>query len=265
MRSRILADARTASLATYLAILLFNVYTLSLYFNDQLALYIHPRYTLFTVGFNAVSLVACSAGFVLTAWRLGNAPPQSGNVARLGFAGRIPWLPSLTVLVAGFVLVAAYALPARTLSSDTADQRSENFNNTQVQPAGSESSETLALFESDTSKLSIADWSSVFSLKTSPSFYAGKKVDVTGFVFHPEGTPQDILYVSRFRITCCSVDAQPLGVPVYSPGWQGEFEEDSWVHVVGSFAESDQDIAEPAAVTPESIEPVDQPADPYVT
>ena len=265
MRFRMLASASTASLATYFAILLFNVYTLSLYFNDQLTLYIHPRYALFTVGFNAISLVACGTGFVLTAWQIGKAPSGSGNAASPDFVGRIPWRPSLTVLVAGFVLVAAYALPARTLSSGTADQRSGNFNNTQVQPSGNGSGETLALFESDTSKLTIADWASAFSLKTSPSFYAGKEVDVIGFVFHPEGTPPDVFYVSRFRITCCSVDAQPMGVPVYSPGWQEEFEEDSWVHAVGNFAETDQDIVEPAAVTPESIEPVDQPADPYVT
>ncbi len=36
MRFRSLANARAVSLATYFAILLFNVYTLSLYFNEQL-------------------------------------------------------------------------------------------------------------------------------------------------------------------------------------------------------------------------------------
>lgn len=271
MRFRALADARTASLATYFAILLFNVYTLSLYFNQQLTLYIHPRYVLFTVGFNVVSLVACGVGFVLAAWRLSKDPSSrdiSGSAAAVaspGSVGRVPWRPPFALLVAGFVLVAAYALPAHTLSSDTAEQRSANFNNTQLGASGSAASDTLALFESDTTKLTIADWASAFTLKTSPSFYAGKKVDVVGFVFHPKGTPQDVFYVSRFRITCCSVDAQPLGVPVYSPGWQERFEEDSWVRAVGSFAESDQDIAEPAIVTPESIEPTDQPEDPYVT
>jgi len=172
--------------------------------------------------------------------------------------------------VAGFVLVAAYSLPARTLTSGTADQRSDNFNNdTQLQSSSdTANTTTLALFDVDTSQLGIADWVSAFNMKTSASFYEGKKVDVVGFVFHPKGTPQDVFYVSRFRITCCSVDAQPLGVPVYSPGWQQEqeeFEEDSWVHVKGSFTQTDQDIAEPAIIEPESIEPTDQPANPYIT
>jgi uncharacterized repeat protein (TIGR03943 family) len=180
-------------------------------------------------------------------------------------AGSISWRPSLTVLVAGFVLVAAYSLPARTLSSDTAQQRSSNFNDTQLQPSGGTGSNTLALFNVDTSQLNIADWVSAFNMKTSASFYEGKKVDVVGFVFHPKGTPKDVFYVARFRLTCCAVDAQPMGLPVYSAGWQDEFKEDSWVHVKGSFTQTDQDIAEPAIIEPQSIEPTDQPAFPYIT
>ena len=247
-------DARAVSLATYCAILLFNVYTLVLYFNQQLALYTNPRYVLFTAIFNAISAVACAVGFILTAWRMGK-----GTIGGLV----VPWRPSFTLLVAALVLVAAYALPARTLSSGIASQRSSNFNNTPTQTSGS--GNTLALFGTDTTRLTIADWASAFNLKTNANFYAGKKVDLVGFVFHPKGTPSDVFYISRFRMTCCAVDAQPIGVPVYSPGWREKFEEDSWVRVTGSFTETDQDIAEPAIVTPQSIERTDQPANPYVT
>ena len=119
MRFRSLANARAVSLATYFAILLFNVYTLSLYFNEQLTLYIHSRYVLFTVALNAVSLAACGVGFVLTAWRTVESPSGSDNaVAAQGSDGRGSWRPSFTVLVAVLVLLAAYALPARTLSSE---------------------------------------------------------------------------------------------------------------------------------------------------
>ena len=249
------SEGRVGSLLTYLSIMLFNVYTLILYFNEQLILYIHPRYVMFTVFLNVLSLAVCGAGLLLTAWKI-----RSGvGALRLG-----RWRPSLTVLVAGLVLVAAYTLPARTLSSDTADQRSANFNDTEVQqPSGA--GNTLALFEVDTAQLNIPDWVSAFNMKTSAGFFEGKKADVVGFVFHPEGTPQDVFYVSRFRLTCCAVDAQPLGVPVYSPGWQEEYKKDSWVHVTGTFAKTDEDIAEPAIITPESIEPTDQPENPYVT
>src|SRR5919107_2756411 len=287
MRFRALSDARTVSLATYFAILLFNVYTLSLYYNQQLTFYIHPRYITFTVALNAISLVACAVGFLVAAWRMGTATtsksatavssPDSSPGSSLGSASSAGWRPSFTVLVAGLVLVAAYALPARTLSSGTADQRSANFNSIQAQPSGSGAgsgagstagsgagSDTLALFGADTSRLTVADWALAFNLRSTPASYVGKEVDVVGFVFHPKGTPEDIFYVSRFSVTCCAVDARPLGVPVYSPGWQEEFKEDSWVHLTGSFAETEEDISEPVVVTPKNIEPTEQPEHPYV-
>ncbi len=256
-------DSRTVSLATYFAVLLFNLYTLMLYFNQELPLYIHPRYVLFTVAFNALSLVACGIGFVLTAWRMVRAPAGGATVT-----GRVSWRPSFTVLVAGFVLVAAFALPARTLSSGIADQRSGNFNNTQIGPSGGSSpgspGDTLALFGGDTNRLTIADWVSAFNLKTNADFYEGKEVDVVGFVFQPRDAPPDVFYVSRFSVTCCAVDAAPLGLPVYAPGWQEDFEADDWVRVAGSFAETEEEIAEPVIVTPQSIEPTEQPENPYV-
>lgn len=249
------SDPRIVSLATYFAILLFNVYTLSLYINGELTLYIHPRYVLFTVAFNALSLLVCGAGFVLTAWRM---------VRDRAVVGFVSWRPSLTVLIAGLVLVVAYVLPARTLSSETADQRSANFNSMQAGASGEKAGDTLSLFAADTSRLTVADWVMAFNLRSEPDSYVGKEVDVVGFVFHPEGTPEDVFYVSRFSVTCCAVDARPLGLPVYSPGWSESFEEDSWVRVAGAFSETEEDITEPVIVTPEAVEPTERPENPYV-
>src|SRR5215208_6230171 len=182
MRFRALANTRVVSLATYFAILLFNVYTLSLYYNQQLTFYIHPRYITFTVALNAISLVVCAVGFLVAAWRMGTSTSKSATaVASPDSASSAGWRPSFTVLVAGLVLVAAYALPARTLSSGTADQRSANFNSIQAQPSGSGTvtgagstvgggagGDTLALFGADTSRLTVADWALAFNLRSTP-------------------------------------------------------------------------------------------------
>src|SRR5215208_3579241 len=190
MRFRALANTKVVSLATYLAILLFNVYTLSLYYNQQLTFYIHPRYITFTLALNAISLVACAVGFFVAAWRMGKTPSKSATaVASPSSASSGGWRPSFTVLMAGLVLVAAYALPARTLSSGTADQRSANFNSIQAQPSGSAAgsgagstagggagSDTLALFGADTSRLTVADWALAFNLRSTPASYVGKEV-----------------------------------------------------------------------------------------
>lgn len=264
-------DERFTSLATYLTILLFNVYALGLYFGDRLTLYVHPRYVLFTVVLNAVSLILCGAGFVLAAWRTASGVGESGESSapsgRASWRSWRSWRPPLALLATGLVLLAAYALPARTLSSGTADQRGDNFNVARVDPSGGSAGDTLALFGADTGRLAIADWVSAFALEADAGFYAGKEVDVVGFVYHPEGAPADVFYVSRFRVTCCAVDAQPLGLPVRSPGWQGRFETDSWVRVAGVFAKDPYGVAvgEPVVVDPQSVEPTGQPENPYVT
>ena len=59
----------TIRLATYGAISLFNLYVILLYFAGDLTLYIHPRYISFTLIFNVLSLIACSTGFAVSAYR----------------------------------------------------------------------------------------------------------------------------------------------------------------------------------------------------
>lgn len=264
MGFRILAGPASVSLATYLAISLFNAYALILYFEGDLTLYIHPRYVLFTVILNAASLAACSAGFVLAARRA---------TGRFGTAeGGAGWRPSLTFVVAALVLAAAYVLPASTLSSGTADQRVDNLNGAGAPSA--DDSGTLAAFrtgstptlsDAATANLAIEDWVSAFGAEPDPGFYEGKEVDVVGFVFRPEGAPQDVFYVSRFVVTCCAVDAQPIGLPVRSAGWEGRFEEDAWVRVKGSFVAAEKGtVSDPVVVDPERVEPTEEPQNPYV-
>ena len=257
MRFSALAGPGLASLATYLGISLFNVYAVSLYLNGQLTLYIHPRYVLFTAALNAASLLACCVGFVVTSWRVANGTITGGIALR----------PSLALLVAGLVLAAAYALPASTLSSSTAAQRADNLNGAQA--PSPRTGDTLSAFGAGdalahTPRLAIEDWVSAFGLEPDPDYYQGQEVDVVGFVFHPEGAPRDVFYVSRFVVTCCAVDARPIGLPVRSPGWQGRFEKDSWVRVTGRFVGAGGGVPEPVAVEPRSIEPAEQPQNPYV-
>jgi len=66
-------------------------------------------------------------------------------------------------------------------------------------------------------------------------------------------------------VTCCAVDAQPVSIPVYYPGWSDEFAVDSWVTVNGGFQVLPQ-IAEPGnlAVVPGDIVEEEVPREPYL-
>jgi putative membrane protein len=73
------------------------------------------------------------------------------------------------------------------------------------------------------------------------------------------------VYVARFLVTCCAVDAQPLAVPVLLPGWQDEFAADDWVEVTGGFAPNPTTGAtEPMVLVPDTVTEIEQPAQPYV-
>jgi uncharacterized repeat protein (TIGR03943 family) len=77
--------------------------------------------------------------------------------------------------------------------------------------------------------------------------------------------PTNVFYVARFIITCCAVDAQPVGVPVYLPDWQDQFTIDEWVNVTGTFVSNPSTESRQAIVlSPSTISLTDQPAQPYV-
>jgi uncharacterized membrane protein YcgQ (UPF0703/DUF1980 family) len=66
-------------------------------------------------------------------------------------------------------------------------------------------------------------------------------------------------------VTCCAVDAQPIGVPVYLPGWQDDFEVDDWVSVTGAFVSNPSTSSRQAIVlSPTETIPTEQPSQPYV-
>ena len=49
------------------------------------------------------------------------------------------------------------------------------------------------------------------------------------------------------------------------PGWQDDFAVDDWVEVTGGFSPSaDPTAAEPIVLVPDSVDAIEQPAQPYV-
>ena len=238
--------------------------TVWLAITNQLILYIHPRYVVFTVIMAALGLALVIASFVTAPHGDHDHDHDHDHDDREPRAGRTGALMStgatvLTLIVAAGLVV----VPPATLTSATADQRV--INSTSVgagtQTIGGATSAPAGAF----AKFTVLDWSSLLRQTTDASFYAGKAVDVVGFITKDSEDPADVFYVSRFVITCCAVDAQPVGVPVYLPNWQNSFKVNEWVRVTGSFdsnpsSRSTQSIA----LLPTKTTPVDQPSDPYL-
>ncbi len=245
------------------------VATVWLGLTGHLELYIHPRYVVFTV------VMAVLAGALVLAWLvLDAARPAAGPAdAAAGHDGHDdeaddPATPrralralratgTLALVVAA--VVGLLVLPPTTLSSATAQQRTVNA------AAGSlASSTTPELVGGDYASFTVKDWASLIRQGEQPDFFAGKKVTLVGFVTPDPSDPKNDFFLTRFVITCCAVDAQPIGVAVYQPGWSAHLSVNEWVQVTGGFAtnpsvSSDQAIA----LVPSDVRPTSQPAQPY--
>lgn len=247
------------------------VATLWLAASGQLILYIHPRYVVFTVIMAVIGLV-----LVLSSVARRGAPAQLGAHADhdardrdhdhdhggASRSTRTAFLATIgTVLTLGIGLT-LIVLPPATLSSATAGQR--EVNSTGV------GTETASLDDASASSaaalnFSVLDWASLLRQTSDTAFYADKPADITGFITEDPEDPENMFFVSRFIITCCAVDAQPVGVPVYMEDWKSSFAADQWVDATGSFATNPSSRSGQAIVlVPDDLVAVDEPGDPYL-
>jgi len=229
--------------------------TLWLAYSGQLVLYIHPRYILFTVIMSIIAVVLTV--LAVTTHREHDdedekAPPRRERMLGLTAAA-----------IAGAFTIGMVVIPPATLTTATAQQR-------EVNATASDDGQALAVAlgadESVVATFTVREWSTVLRQTSDLAFFDGKPATaLLGFVTPDPDDPDNMFYVSRFVVTCCAVDAQPLGVPVHLPGWAEFYPADSWVEVSGSFERNPSRVSsKPVVVVPDDIEAVEQPREPYL-
>ena len=225
------------------------VATIWLSFGNQLVLYIHPRYIVFTIIMGVIALVLVVASFVVRTHPEDEERPSALSMIALG--------------VAGVIAIAMVVIPPATLTSATASQRDINSTTlgAQTQSVSDADSASAATFTTFT----VVDWASLLRQTSDLSFYAGKPVDVVGFITADPDDPANMFYVSRFVVTCCAVDAQPTGIPVFLANWQDTYAVDDWIRATGEFGTNPSTSSmQSITLTPDAVTKVDQPSEPYL-
>jgi uncharacterized repeat protein (TIGR03943 family) len=230
---------------------------------DRLGLYIHPRYFWFTVIMAAIGAVLVVAAFAVAPLpepreeeHEHDEHVHAEEPSSAGAGGIRAALAATIVVGAAFALL---VLPPATLTSATASQRSINSSGT------TRDQDAPAFVGGDTSQFTVKDWALLLRQSPDASTFADETVDVTGFVTASPDDPENVFYVARFVVTCCAVDAQPVGVPVYLPGWAERFESDQWVTASGPIVPNPgSPSAEALLLAPDEISVTDQPDQPYV-
>lgn len=222
----------------------------------RLELYIHPRYVVFTIVMAVLGGAASVAAFLVVPGahhHHNHEEPEGARPSRWRTAGS--FVASGAIVVAA--VVALLVLPPAALTSATADNR-DIAGSTALSDA-----DTTELVGSDSANFTVKDWATLLHQGLGDDFFTGKPAAFSGFLVATDDP--DVVYVARFLVTCCAVDAQPLGVPVLLPGWHDDFAADDWVEVSGSFAPNPEaGASEPIVLVPAEVIPIEQPAQPYV-
>jgi putative membrane protein len=93
--------------------------------------------------------------------------------------------------------------------------------------------------------------------------FLGKKVQIMGFVYREPGLKQNEMVVARFSMTCCTADSAVYGLLMTGEQTR-EFENDTWVRVVGTIDQREFNGWNIPLVQVEQVEEVDEPENPYV-
>jgi len=229
-----------------------GVYFVRLWLSGTLSYYINVRFTWLSVVAAIVFLVlaaACLYAFLRA--RHGADPLAFGHHEIAGHRHPRIGLALLLVLVAPLafgLLVPARPLGASAVGGDL------------MPTSGGESVGA----SSNSQEWSVVDWLRVFYYSGTPDPMNGRDADVIGFVYRRLGDPAGHFMVARFVMSCCSADAQAVGMPV---AWQraDELPVDKWVHVRGTvkvqpFGKDSLPVIEAASVE----DMAGPPPDPYL-
>lgn len=246
----------------------------------QLQLYIHPRYTAFAatmaaVGFGAALLAVCLRWGLSRGLNRGfsrGRKPGAGDGAHHNHAHEAVEVTTgarlvsrLTTAAGGLICAAVVAgmlvVPPSTLSTRTAVNGLGGGGGVASTSANAREGGNLA--ELNTHQLGL-----LLRQATDARALIGEPVTVTGFVTG-DADDDDLLHVTRFVISCCAVDAQPIGVPVRAPGWRvgAQWEalgEGDWITVSGTLAGNPGGSSlATLVVSPIEIIHIEEPKEPY--
>lgn len=211
------------NLADIIAIFLWSILLFKYWVTGQLALLIHPNYFLLVLMTSILLFIITIFKIIIVYFnptkRVNiNNNNQSTNLLPKG------WGSSLLILVA----ILGLMIQPTVLSSQSALQRGVTDT---LPPTTLETQSFLTQISPE--KRSLIEWVRTLNAYPEPDNYTGQKANINGFVVHLDHLPDNYLYLSRFVLTCCAVDAYPVGMLVELPKSRQEYSPDTWLEIQG--------------------------------
>lgn len=218
-------------------------------------LLIHPNYFGLMVATSIVLLlISLIRGIVF--FKFPNYSLDDGQHITL-FSAKFSRILLLTVAIAGLII------SPNVLTSKTALQRGVTEN---LPLASSKPESFVATIKPN--QRSLIDWVRTINAYPEPDAYQGQSAKVTGFVLYLPELPDNYFLISRFIVTCCAVDAYPIGIPVQLTSSRNIYPPDTWLEITGEMAtanlpDREQQNQRKLVLVPNQIKQIPTPKDPY--
>ena len=242
------------------ALLTWGILLLKYVITSQIKLLIHPNYIgLVLVTSLVLLLLSIIKGLQILRSNL-NRDNSSEHITLFS-----PRFSSSLLLV---VAILGLLIPPNVLSSQAALQRgvTDTLPLTRFQPQSFRTS-------TKPEERSLLDWVRTLNAYPEPDAYTGQKANVKGFIIHLPEFPDDYILLARFVVTCCAVDAYPVGIPVQLEKSRANYPQDKWLVVQGTMEtailpaidKNDETETEKRqlVLVAKSIEKIPTPSDPY--
>ena len=242
------------------ALLAWGTLFLKYVVTGQIKLLIHPNYIGLVLATSIVFLLlAALRGLYIIRTNL-NQDNRSEHITLFS-----PHFSSSLLLI---IAILGLLIPPSILSSQAALQRgvTDTLPLTRFQPQSFRTStkpEDRSLF----------DWVRTLNAYPEPDAYTGQKANVKGFIIHLPELPDNYILLARFVVTCCAVDAYPVGIPVQLEDSRVNYPQDRWLVVQGTMKTETLPVlshnSEPGkeerqlVLVAKSVEEIPTPSDPY--
>jgi uncharacterized repeat protein (TIGR03943 family) len=220
---------------TWLPLGIWLVKSLVLSAQGRLGAYIHPRFFTFTALLCFVGLLLIIASYL--------QPSESTTSHN---HKNTHWRTTFYLLVA----IATAMMPPLSLSSSSVINRGSDT-------YAAASPKLTARYD----QFSIKEWSGLLSQTNDSLSFVGKPIAFEGFVSRLPSDEKPGL-ISRFGVTCCAIDAQPISLPIRSELLSGTAV-NQWLRIKGVW-QRDNTSDKGIVMQLSEVTQIEQPKEPYV-
>lgn len=224
------------------------VYLAMLMLTGNLSNYINIRFQWLTL----VAVVLFGVLGLWSAYQLVTGRTARISLDNTGFMhGSFNW-PSIVIV--SIPLLFALAIPSQPLGASAVN------GGVSMNPVGVAARNVINI---PPEQRNILDWLREFNQEPEAAVFNGQPVDVIGFIYREPSYGEDQFMLTRYTMSCCVADAFAVGLPVMFDD-ASDWETGVWVRITGYLSAEDFDGERLPVIIPESIEPTEIPATPYL-